>query len=100
MTGHVLTANGPAMHPSLRLGLVVGVPVLSAIFVVVSWRFYRRWRRKPAPRAVNAPPAVEPKEMSPIIDPPEDIKEVTTVSISVRILLSLFNLYSSHQRMN
>ena len=77
------------MHPSLRLGLVAGIPVLSAIIVIVGWRFYSRWRnnrlttrtRTASPPQVP-PHAVEPKENSPVSDPPKDEKEVKSVSVS------------------
>ena len=76
------------MHPSLRLGLLAGAPIIGAIFVVISWRFYRRWRGKPALTSSAAPPAIEPKtepkEESPIRDSPIDLKEVTTVSVSLK----------------
>ena len=74
------------MHPSLRLGLVVGVPVISAIVVVVSWRIYRRWRNRPALKsAASAPQVVQPKkEEPPICDPPKSLKEIRTSPVSFK----------------
>lgn len=64
---------------------MVGVPVISAIFVVISWRFYRRWRNnKPITRTASVPQTVEakvePKEESP---PSKDLKEVKTRLVSL-----------------
>ena len=84
------------MHPSLRLGLVAGIPVLSAIIVLVGWRFYSRWRnnrlstrtRTASPPQVP-PHAVEPKENLPVKD-----AEPLTSKESSEVAKSFEKIYS------
>ena len=57
---------------------MIGVPVIGAVLLLVSWRVYRKWRYKPALKSYAAPLVVQPKEEPPIYDPPEDLKEVST----------------------